>query len=610
MSTLIEKKINSNSITESVQAGSVEGSGSSKMKRIIKVLILKPLKISGYSVLLVGMVALLFWGVEKLAQLGLTKTYLGDVYPENIQMARKDLTIPVSFYDYDLTPGVCLIHAQDKGNRLEYANNAGFRDPRDIAVKKPDDEFRIFLTGGSTAFGLGSAGSAASITGAYYLEQRETVSHVIEKILNAKAPLPGKNIRVYNTAVWGHAYQHDLLRYLTKLRRYSPDLVVSLDGVNEIHPVSIPVDDWDYFSQGQYSAILKQIFSFEWAGLSSYLTLWLKNNTFLMTLFWRGNDVFQNLEGEARFHKGSLFHSFGLTPEKDRMKQEQRQEMITENMTVVNKVIQDYHNALLTDGVPHIFALQPMLYASKKARHAIEKQIEGEKDHQVYYEMDTGHLYSYMIRRILDNSKERGIHAVNFADYFNDTDQWVFTDWCHLTAGANYLIGKEIANQILSHYFNIALDESDLVRDKNLYFVNLARSAKVVSAPEAANSSSPVSSILRDFPGDEYYSSVSVPPGSPLELVVDLENTFEVSRIRIFWADESSVPNEWKIDVSENGQTWTNWIVGSDDLVDGLSLSPALDYYSSRPVNARYIRYSSEDPENRKIAIRAINVFR
>ena len=191
-----------------------------------------------YIAFIVAVVVLILVGLDKLSELALKKSYLAHVYPENFALARRDLTRPVSHYDYDLTPGVCIMHNQPKGNRYEYANNAGFRDPRPISLKKPDDEFRIFLTGGSTAFGLGATGEAAPLTNFYYIEHRETISHVLENILNATAPIPGKKIRVYNTAVWGYAYQHLLLRYVTKLRQYKPDLVVSLDGANELLPVS------------------------------------------------------------------------------------------------------------------------------------------------------------------------------------------------------------------------------------------------------------------------------------------------------------------------------------------------------------------------------------
>lgn len=588
------------------------GSGNrvSKAGRIANVFLFKPTRMIFYVFFLVATVGLLLIGLDRAAEFFLHKTYLSDVYPADFQMSRKDLTRPVSHYDYDLTPGVCLIHNLSKGNRFEYANNAGFRDPRYISVKKPDDEFRIFLTGGSTAFGLGAAGSAAPITGFYNIEQRETISHVIEKILNASAPIEGKTIRVYNTAVWGYSYQHSLMRYISKLRRYSPDLLIALDGANEIHPVSIPLDNWDYFAQGQYNAILKQVFSFDWPGLSSYLTLWLKNNTFLMTFFWQGNDIFQNLEGEIRFHEGSLLHTFSSNSKDSTIDPQKRSEMITENMTAINKVIEDYHNALNTDSIPHIFAIQPMLYSSKKPRTEIENKVEQTRDHEIYYDVNTGQLYDYITRRIVSNAQERGIHTLNFVDYFNDTSEWVFTDWCHLTAGANYLIGKEVANQIREHYFKQTLPVKDLVRDKDLYFRNLALSASIVSAPESDGESNSVKNILRDYPGEPLYSSVEVSQDKPLELILDLGQVNEISRMRMFWGDESHVPENWKVDISEDGESWINWIEGSDKLIDGLSIWPALDYYSPITVQARFIRYKSDDSKVRKISLRSVSVFR
>ena len=329
---------------------------------------------------IIAAVVFILIGLNKLAEFALSKTYLAYVYPENFGMAKRDLTEPVSHYDYDLRPGVCILHNHPKGNRYEYANNAGFRDPRSISVKKPDDEFRIFLTGGSTAFGLGATGEAAAISNFYYIEHRETISHALEKILNATAPIPGKTIRVYNAAVWGYSYQHLLLRYIAKLRKYKPDLVISFDGVNEINAVTLPVKDWDYFQQGQYNGILRQIFAYNIPGLASYLALWLKNNTFLMTFFWNGADLFQNIETGQRIHTGSLVQQ--ELPLLEKMTAEERSGMVTENAASVVRVLEDYHSVLENDGVPHIFALQPMLYLSKKPRHENEAKAESLEENE------------------------------------------------------------------------------------------------------------------------------------------------------------------------------------------------------------------------------------
>ncbi len=83
-------------------------------------------------------------GLEWLSRFVLSKSYLGEVYSHDFNMVRRDAIEPVTHYDYDFAPGACLEYNILKGNSYEYANNAGFRDPRYIELEKPLDEFRIF----------------------------------------------------------------------------------------------------------------------------------------------------------------------------------------------------------------------------------------------------------------------------------------------------------------------------------------------------------------------------------------------------------------------------------------------------------------------------------
>ncbi len=363
-------------------------------------------KKAAYIIFIVVVVGLILMGLDKLAEFALKKTYLAGIYPTDFTMVRRDFTRPVSHYDYDLTPGVAFMDSHVKGNRYEYANNAGFRDPRPISIAKPDNEFRIFLTGGSTAFGLGATGEAAPMTNFYYVEHRENIAHVMEQILNATAPVPGKKIRVYNTAVWGHAYQHLLMRYVTKLRQYKPDLVVSLDGANELLPLSAPVKDWDYFKEGQFNGVMRQMFDYNGPGLTSYLTLWLKNNTFLMTLLWKGADPFVAIEAGTKAHRGHIPGRDGKASHAEFTSQE-RSQMLAERINAVVRVVEDYHSVLDNDGVPHVFALQPLLYLSDKPRHEWEKKVESLEEHKQYFNTPTDKLYKSLIERITESANTR-----------------------------------------------------------------------------------------------------------------------------------------------------------------------------------------------------------
>ncbi len=560
-----------------------------------------------YTAFLIAAVALILIGLDKLAELALRKTYLGYVYPQDFAMVKQDLTEPVSHYDYDISPGVCILHNQPKGNRYEYANNAGFCDPRPISVEKPDDEFRVFLTGGSTAFGLGAAGEAAPLSNFYYIEHRETISHALEKILNSTAPIPGKTIRVYNTAVWGHSYQHLLLRYITKLRRYKPDLVISFDGANEIDAVTLPARDWDYFRQGQYNGILRQMFAYEIPGLASYLTLWLKNNTFLMTFFWSGMDLFQNLEDDQRMHRGSLVQQ--ELPRLENMTKEERSGMVAENVAAVVRVVEDYHSVLENDGVPHILAQQPMLYLSKKPRHEHEAKVESLEEHQYYYGVPSEKAYKQIIDGISASAKKRGFLIADFSEYFDDTSQWVFTDWCHLTAGANYLIAKELANLIKENFFRKSLAEGDNIDDKNSFFWDAAPTAKIIYAPPADDPQNDPKNMLLGYPGRWLYSSKPVADGERFEVALDLTQTLSLSRLRMVW-DQSSVPEEWAVDTSIDGENWKPWILGDDKGLDSFSWWPGYEYYGAEPVRARYLRYRPIKSAVRSIRLRSLSVYR
>ncbi len=591
-------------ISEQVSKDSVQKNKRGKLG-IAKKILWSIAKIALYVVFLVIAVLLLLLGVEKAAEIALKGTYLRDVYPENFQMALKDFNRPVSHYDYDFNPGVCLEYNTSKGNRYEYANNAGFREPRDIPPKKPKDEFRIFLTGGSTAFGLGAIGQSAFIMNNYSLEYRETISHIMEMILNSSVDTGGKKIRVYNAAVWGHAYQHGLMRYITKLRRYNPDMLISLDGVNEISLVSNLADDWNYFKEGQFHSVLSDIYKYNKHGLASYLTLWFKNNTYFMTYLWRGRDIFQTLHQNTPIETEN---HWALTPEKELTKDEQ--DKLDDNMDTVVRVVENYHSALENDGVKHIFVLQPMFYNSKKALDERERQMAAYKERKLHYGIPSSIIYEKLVNKLVDSGEKNQFQTMNLKGFFDDTSQWVYTDWCHLTAGANHLVAKAISNRIKEDYFKQELTVSDKIDNKDSYFWNVTALAKPANVPEPATPESGLANILRGYPSDLTYTSRIVPKNEPLELALDLGRTYPISRLRVVWADKESVPEKWVIEASIDNKNWIIITEGNKSQLDDYSRWPGYEYYGSMEIFGRYLRYRPIGAKDRVISLRTLAAFR
>jgi len=562
-----------------------------------------------YGLFLVAAVLVILGVLEGLARYALSRTIASEVYPKDFDMVRKDFTRPVSHYDYDFVPGVCLEYNTTKGNNYEYANNAGFREPHDISVEKPADEFRIFLNGGSTAYGLGAVGEAAPEMDYYSLEYRETISHMLEMILNATAPIPGKKIRVYNTAVWGYSYQHHIMRYLTKLRLYQPDLVVSLDGANELPPVSRLVKDWNYFQEGQFNGIMREIFAYKAPGLASYLTLWLKNNTFVMAFLWSGKDVFQVLDEAAAQNRGMPGVNQPVS-EGSAASVEERSRMVDRNVATVVRMVENYHSALQNDGVPHILALQPWFYLSKKPLHEKEKTLSELPGYRTYYGVPSDKIYKLLIEKIGESAKNKGYFLVDFSEYFDDVPEWVFTDWCHLTAGANYLVAKELANLIKENFLGQPLGRGDAIEKKEEHFWDLAASATVVYAPAPDSMETGPEKMLAGYPGEELYSSGLRNPDDRGEVVLDLGGPKQISRMRLVWGDQGSTPGRWAVEVSTDQQVWRPFVELTNQSTDNYSRWPGFEHYAAEPVEARYLRYKPLGSGPQAIRLRLWSVFR
>lgn len=98
-------------------------------------------------------------------------------------------------------------------------NNDGFRGS-EIQKEKPDDTYRIIMTGGSTTFGY----KASS-------DQHTIPAHLQEKFdqLNLK-----KRVEVINAGIKGYNSNDELNLVKKKIVEYEPDLVIIYDGSNDI----------------------------------------------------------------------------------------------------------------------------------------------------------------------------------------------------------------------------------------------------------------------------------------------------------------------------------------------------------------------------------------
>jgi lysophospholipase L1-like esterase len=103
-------------------------------------------------------------------------------------------------------------------------NVLGFRDERQSYLTKPERTVRVFITGGSTAWGVGAS------------SQKNTISYVLEQNLNQRvSPVTGYRYEVINTAFPAWATTQERLLIEQRLVDMHPDLVIMFSGNNDVH---------------------------------------------------------------------------------------------------------------------------------------------------------------------------------------------------------------------------------------------------------------------------------------------------------------------------------------------------------------------------------------
>src|SRR5215471_799021 len=108
-------------------------------------------------------------------------------------------------------------------------NNQGFRRTTDVPKIKPANGYRIFLMGGSAAYGI----SAAPPFPPAVITNEQTIDYNLEQLLR---PLfPEMHIEVINAAVTAYWTHHHLIYLHETLLDYNPDLIIFFDGINDYY---------------------------------------------------------------------------------------------------------------------------------------------------------------------------------------------------------------------------------------------------------------------------------------------------------------------------------------------------------------------------------------
>ncbi|RJR49558.1 MAG: SGNH/GDSL hydrolase family protein [Desulfobacteraceae bacterium] len=92
-------------------------------------------------------------------------------------------------------------------------------------LEKAAGSYRVAVLGGSTA------------RSSFATDKTTTIAGVLERLLRER--FPGKQIEVINAGMSGYVLEQEFIFYQLSLSKYRPDLVIGLDGYNDLMAVSL-----------------------------------------------------------------------------------------------------------------------------------------------------------------------------------------------------------------------------------------------------------------------------------------------------------------------------------------------------------------------------------
>ena len=396
-----------------------------------------------------------------------TGSYLILKYSKALHFAPSCFNQQISpYYVFENTPGFKykdLIKANPDEPEIIVDPN-GFISESPVEKHKDDNTIRIFITGGSTAFGSGQTSPYETIKeypkGIYSF--KSSIAGLLQEKL--KKEFPDKKIEVINACAVKRMLHQSVAYYLETISNFSPDVVITIDGNNDVAPIC----GMSPYVKGSMA-------------LSSYIKLY---------------ELTQLVQDKSYFNFINLLNTLKLSnlkkKEKNRGDDEQdalidpfESAKLSEYLIYKKQFIRGsekllklikYYNALCTtDDTRFIFCLQPLLY-----RQSINKKLSvSEKEMQKKFfntnikTIKVNELFSpsqieffikgsqlilkyfiddYLTEKINQISTEKGFTYIDMNKEMAQvpSNQDVFVDYCHLTPLGNEIVAESLFEKVSS----------------------------------------------------------------------------------------------------------------------------------------------------------------
>jgi lysophospholipase L1-like esterase len=333
----------------------------------------------------------------------------------------------------------------------------GFLADAPVTVQKSKGVFRIFLIGGSTAFGAGQNVRYHSVhpypDGLYAYPS--SIAGRLKGLLERADPK--RRYEVINAAGFERRIHQSFIQYLQALTRFQPDLIISLEGMNDVYSLAsgTPFDD------------VEQQLPF-YVGLYDRPNSWLNYSAtyyVLSTAYekWRSHreqepaprSLAETSPGAAHFANSKA------TGEPGKDAYELAKDRYRRNAERLLQIVRQYFAVLKADHTRCLFVLQPLLQRRGVNKHLspIERDFTsvlvpgGSSGARLG---DEALLLSYFYDDFLSAALRdlAGSFGIEYIDMNSEIAQLgpdveFYTDYCHLTPQGNQYVAGVLARAII-----------------------------------------------------------------------------------------------------------------------------------------------------------------
>ncbi len=329
----------------------------------------------------------------------------------------------------------------------------GFRAESKLAPQKAPNEFRVFLLGGSTAFGQLSSSDQTTIAqeletklnwrvnqqqkqpNQFRPQQLPYFADEQSKALAKPKRIPEKRYQVINAAVPGYASSNELVHLVRHVLSYQPDVIVLLNGYTDLvlpsDQVAVEVpkieslldNAWAHFSTSKRQQIGNFLNNFYLIkGLNRWILKPEQSGSVSLPPGFESKAAHIPTNGEE------------LTRRIDRYEENLRK------IAQISGVTQ----------APLLVALQPKVSDRLKAKPT-EKEAQILKQLGNDYPKRTEAAYT-QLRSSVENVKKafpQRVFSLNLENIFQSTEGEVFQDSIHLTDSANQILAEQLYGAIV-----------------------------------------------------------------------------------------------------------------------------------------------------------------